>query len=55
MTTFAPSDLGAAITAGIPTVLAYTGAAVAAAIVGMLTFVGIKKGISWGLGLLKKG
>lgn len=54
MPTFSPTDLGTAITTGIPTVLAYVGAAVAAGIVGTLTFVGIKKGISWGLGLLKR-
>ncbi|SEH84120.1 MULTISPECIES: hypothetical protein [unclassified Leifsonia] len=54
MATFAPADLASAITAGIPTVLGYVGAAVAAGIVGTLTFVGIKKGIGWGLGLLKK-
>lgn len=53
MSTFAPTDLGTALTSGLPTVLAYIGAAVAAGIVGTLTFVGIKKGVSWGLMLLR--
>lgn len=50
--TFGPSDLGGAFAAGLPTVLGYLGAAVAAAIVGVLVFVGIKKGIRWGANLL---
>ncbi|SEH84104.1 MULTISPECIES: hypothetical protein [unclassified Leifsonia] len=50
--TFDPAALGAAFSAGVPQILLWLGAAVAAAIAGSLVFIGIRKGVGWGVLLL---
>lgn len=53
--TYAPADLGADVLAGATSALPWVGAAVAAAIGIMFTFIGIRKGIAWGKSMVSKG
>jgi len=55
LTTYAPADLGADVLAGATSALPWVGAAVAAAIGIMFTFIGIRKGIAWGRSMVSKG
>lgn len=50
--TFDPAALGAAFASGVPQILLWLGAAVGAAIAGSLVFIGIRKGVGWGVLLL---
>lgn len=44
MNGYTPADLAAALAAGVPTILAYVGAAVGAALVLFVAFIGIRAG-----------
>jgi len=55
MTAYTPAILGADVLAGATAALPWVGAAVAAAIGIMFTFIGIRKGIAWGKSMVSKG
>lgn len=55
VTPYTPGDLGGDILAGATSALPWVGAAVAAAIGIMFTFIGIRKGIAWGKSMVSKG